>query len=398
MPYSPGVKFDSRVLYEGLDRAGTAVSEGMQRREQQVGSAELADYLLGNGPPPGATGRAMLGQYLFSNQPQLARDAEEIKARKETQVGSAELADYLLGGAKPASSGGRAALGSYLFGGNDVERAYKKKQVDWEGPSTSVRSVPATNVGGVRTPGGTIINTQTGPMSGNGTFLPDEVEIINEMRGKPMIDPRTGKAVGFYDEKGNAQRDPDRLPVKPSVEDGFAKRMQASEAVMSELFNVQAKDEKGEVIPPEVVATSSFDPTDRIRLGIPDSIKSPERKRFEGAQDNWIAALLRRESGAAIAEDEYVNARKQYFPAQGDNGKVLLDKANLRRIAMENMSGGAGIPGLDDDPAGPLPVKGGPAAPSQRHAVVVTDDKQYATLPPGAFYRQEPGGKLYQKQ
>ena len=43
-------------------------------------------------------------------------------------------------------------------------------------------------------------------------------------------------------------------------------------------------------------------------------LKTDERQMFEQAERNFINAILRQESGAAIADSEFNNARKQYMP------------------------------------------------------------------------------------
>jgi hypothetical protein len=61
--------------------------------------------------------------------------------------------------------------------------------------------------------------------------------------------------------------------------------------------------------------------------------KSGSRKSFESSKSNWISANLRKESGAAINQDEYDKANKQYFPQSGDDQNVIDQKARLRRQA-----------------------------------------------------------------
>ena len=90
-----------------------------------------------------------------------------------------------------------------------------------------------------------------------------------------------------------------------------------------------------------------FDRT-RINFGImnklPNWFQDPELQRQVQSERNFINALLRRESGAAIAESEFENAQKQYFPKSGDDESVLEQKKRNREIAiagMEAESGGA---------------------------------------------------------
>tara|TARA_R110000851_G_scaffold96172_1_gene208666 strand:- start:6283 stop:6534 length:252 start_codon:yes stop_codon:yes gene_type:complete len=50
-------------------------------------------------------------------------------------------------------------------------------------------------------------------------------------------------------------------------------------------------------------------------LSAPNFLKTADRKQFEQAQRNFVNAVLRQESGAAIADSEFASAAKQYFPA-----------------------------------------------------------------------------------
>jgi hypothetical protein len=79
---------------------------------------------------------------------------------------------------------------------------------------------------------------------------------------------------------------------------------------------------------------------DSVVKGIPiagNYLTSNEYKQYMYAKDNWIAAQLRDESGAAIGTDEYVNADKQYFPQIGDSAEVIEQKRKLRKKAEEAM-------------------------------------------------------------
>lgn len=75
---------------------------------------------------------------------------------------------------------------------------------------------------------------------------------------------------------------------------------------------------------------------------LPDVLKSEEVKRQEQAERNFVNAVLRRESGAAIADSEFDSAEKQYFPRPGDTPKVLEQKKVNRLIALKGLTAEAG--------------------------------------------------------
>jgi hypothetical protein len=74
----------------------------------------------------------------------------------------------------------------------------------------------------------------------------------------------------------------------------------------------------------------------------PERLRSDDRKIYDAAKENWIAATLRKESGAAIGKDEYAAADRQYFPQPGDSDKVLKQKATLRSTVFKSMKAGIG--------------------------------------------------------
>jgi hypothetical protein len=65
---------------------------------------------------------------------------------------------------------------------------------------------------------------------------------------------------------------------------------------------------------------------------VPYLFKSDKFKQIEQAQRDFINAALRRESGAAIAESEFENARLQYFPQPGDTAEVVKQKQKNREM------------------------------------------------------------------
>ena len=77
-------------------------------------------------------------------------------------------------------------------------------------------------------------------------------------------------------------------------------------------------------------------------LGLGTLDLNPQAQRFYAAANNWIAAQLREESGAAINASEYADALEQYFPQAGDEPQVIEDKAVLRETATRGMINSAG--------------------------------------------------------
>lgn len=64
---------------------------------------------------------------------------------------------------------------------------------------------------------------------------------------------------------------------------------------------------------------------------------TPQQQQIDQAQRDFINAVLRRESGAAISPGEFDSARKQYFVQPGDSPAVISQKARNRAIATQGM-------------------------------------------------------------
>lgn len=72
---------------------------------------------------------------------------------------------------------------------------------------------------------------------------------------------------------------------------------------------------------------------------------SSESQQAEQAQRDFVNAILRQESGAAIGKSEFTNARKQYFPQPGDSAEVIAQKAANRQTAIRGLATMAGPTG-----------------------------------------------------
>ena len=81
----------------------------------------------------------------------------------------------------------------------------------------------------------------------------------------------------------------------------------------------------------------------------PNIMKSEDRQEMEQAQRNFVNAVLRQESGAAIADSEFDSAKKQYFPQPGDKAGVIEQKRVNRQTAINGMLRQAGETSNDED-------------------------------------------------
>jgi len=63
------------------------------------------------------------------------------------------------------------------------------------------------------------------------------------------------------------------------------------------------------------------------------ALSGEKNQKLEQAKRDFINATLRRESGAVIADSEFDNAEKQYFPQIGDSEAVKAQKKRNREVA-----------------------------------------------------------------
>lgn len=112
---------------------------------------------------------------------------------------------------------------------------------------------------------------------------------------------------------------------------GFAKRMERSSAIL-------------EAIPDQYPGTGTAIAESIPLIGeyVGRQAMSPQQQQYRQAANDWIRAKLRKESGAAIGENEMAQEYATYFPMPGDSPEVVRQKAQARRVATEAMKTTAG--------------------------------------------------------
>lgn len=88
--------------------------------------------------------------------------------------------------------------------------------------------------------------------------------------------------------------------------------------------------------------TSNKTALQRMIPGFLGGLKPEALQLQEQAERNFVNAVLRRESGAAISPTEFDSAIKQYFPRPGDAPEVLRQKEINRKIVASNIQAEAG--------------------------------------------------------
>jgi len=71
-------------------------------------------------------------------------------------------------------------------------------------------------------------------------------------------------------------------------------------------------------------------------------VSSDEQKKYRAAQDLWLTANLRSESGAVIGNQETEEDRQKFFPQPGDPPELIEQKRQARAMAEAGMMQEAG--------------------------------------------------------
>ena len=100
----------------------------------------------------------------------------------------------------------------------------------------------------------------------------------------------------------------------------------------------------------EDVSGSVFNALPQVLGGL-----SPDQQKVAQARINFITAILRKESGAAIGRDEFATAEKNYFPKPGDDAAAIAQKQQARKTAIRAMEIQAGPGARQMGGAGGLP-------------------------------------------
>lgn len=134
------------------------------------------------------------------------------------------------------------------------------------------------------------------------------------------------------------------------------------------------------------VSSTGASATERGRAAVPlvgNFLASENFQKFDQARRDFTAAILRKESGAAIGKDEYANADRQYFPQPGDSASVIEQKRQNRISAIKGIGAAAGTgykPSTTLDAQGNVIDRGQPQQAAQPSAL--------PPLPPGFVVQQ----------
>lgn len=171
-----------------------------------------------------------------------------------------------------------------------------------------------------------VLNTKTGQV-----FQPTDAQ------GKPIVIDQSAKATegerlssGFYmrmaDATSTFKQKITGADGKPVVKDG-------KEVTIEDIAS------RPELVPEFVGAVL---PRWMGGQALQQKLTSAVREQYEQAQENWITANLRKESGAVIGPEEMQKEIRKWFPVVGNSPEVIEQKRKARMVAEESMRRNAG--------------------------------------------------------
>lgn len=165
-----------------------------------------------------------------------------------------------------------------------------------------------------------------------------KAEIAGRAPVKPPQDPTSIREYEYYSQQ---ERDAGRTPMSYG-EFGITQKAPsgAQQKAASYAGRVEQAESIFEDLDDYINNLTTFELWTQQKL--PNSLRSVEYQKLDQAQRNFINATLRVESGAAIAETEFVNAKLQYFVQPGDSPEVIAQKKSNRQQVVANFKREAG--------------------------------------------------------
>jgi hypothetical protein len=172
--------------------------------------------------------------------------------------------------------------------------------------------------------------------------------IIDEETAFKRLDP-LAKMEESYIAKVDKQTEGKKPTEGERLSAGFAQRMEFSEGKIKELENKYAEDmlTKGSkaVTPYPTIGMSVAGSIPFVGDFARSKAASDEQALYRQAQENWVRANLRKESGAVIGADEMDREIQTYFPtaAELSNPRIIAQKSQARQVTMDAMRQNAGV-------------------------------------------------------
>jgi hypothetical protein len=124
---------------------------------------------------------------------------------------------------------------------------------------------------------------------------------------------------------------------------GFAQRMELSDQLLTNLENQVLKEGLDTTVLYPTATSQAAGKVPLIGDYLRTQVTSPVQQQYRQAQENWVRANLRKESGAVIGSDEMADEIRTYFPQPGESAQVIQQKQIARQVTQDAMKTSAGV-------------------------------------------------------
>lgn len=206
-----------------------------------------------------------------------------------------------------------------------------------------------------------------------------------------FVNPRTREVLPAMKDGKPAQFGGVKLNETQAKANLFGTRMQEANRILSEMETAGVNNSgliknavQGVAWLTPFMGDKLSDAAGSVMTALPGVLGGPsdEQQQVEQAQRDFTNAVLRRESGAAIAPSEFANAQRQYFPQPGEGKAVIEQKRRARELAIKGLQvevpGGAFL----SPPDSPQKPAQQPAAPPAGVSPSLRWDPKTRTLVP----------------
>jgi hypothetical protein len=198
--------------------------------------------------------------------------------------------------------------------------------------------------------GNYLVDPESGRVIFQAPEKPTAGQVVERDDGTFLINTRTGQATPVMGAGGQ----PLMGGGKPLTETqgnavAFGARATQANQIITDLENKGIKNTG--LIRSTIASTVGATPFIGDRLensanAILNVTASPEQQQTKQARQNFITAVLRKESGAAIQPSEFRVEEEKYFPTINDDAKTIKQKQEARKLAIEALKAQAGPSGV----------------------------------------------------
>ena len=161
---------------------------------------------------------------------------------------------------------------------------------------------------------------------------PVSLQAVETDKGLMQFNPRTGgMSPVMLDGKPVMGKEAGKLNESQGNATAFGMRMEASNKIIDKLS--EDKTLRGAIIEKTPFVGQTLGRVLPSAMGGTSS----SQQQFNQAKENFITAVLRKESGAAIGADEFEREDRKYFPQIGDSDETVKQKADARKLAIDAM-------------------------------------------------------------